>query len=271
MTTRAAARANLVNAVRRVVDALEVKTLAAFDPNDPGAKVKAQFMRKFAALIQRRFDRQAGMVEAKIQAYYPGHPLKAAPTQLGLWDDPDLWDDLELADMVMVMHDAALSGIDIFKSEIGVGIDYTLVNKGAVDWARKYAGQLVKEIDSTTREVIQSSVAAFANTPGMTLADAMAMMPFDTERAQRIAITETTRAYATANILAGQQLKAENPDLKVTKTWFTNNDDRVCDICGPLDGKEVEIDESFDGENDQPPAHPNCRCWTSTGTRILDS
>lgn len=40
--------------------------------------------------------------------------------------------------------------------------------------------------------------------------------------------------------------------------WTTARDDRVCPICGPLDGRRYEIwRETFPSG---PPAHPNCRC-----------
>jgi len=75
-------------------------------------------------------------------------------------------------------------------------------------------------------------------------------------------------------LLAGQDLKEEWPDVRVVKTWETNNDDLVCDICRPLNGVEVEIDEPFvndetGDEFDCPPGHVNCRCWMDSTTDIL--
>jgi len=42
--------------------------------------------------------------------------------------------------------------------------------------------------------------------------------------------------------------------------WQTSGDEKVCEICGPLDGKAE--DEWDDPEG--PPAHVNCRCWMTT-------
>jgi hypothetical protein len=106
----------------------------------------------------------------------------------------------------------------------------------------------------------------------MTIGDVMERLPFGEERALRVAVTETTRAYAEGEKLAGQQLKEEHPGVQVIKTWYTNADDLVCDICGPLDGAEALLDEDFisAGEAiDAPPAHVNCRCWMSTSTRLV--
>lgn len=50
------------------------------------------------------------------------------------------------------------------------------------------------------------------------------------------------------------------------KEWSTAFDELVCDICGPLDGTKVNIDDFFDVDGqllDSPPAHPNCRCLKS--------
>ena len=47
------------------------------------------------------------------------------------------------------------------------------------------------------------------------------------------------------------------PDLEVViwTVWRTAADERVCPVCGPLDGQEWPGDAG-----PQPPAHPNCRC-----------
>lgn len=37
--------------------------------------------------------------------------------------------------------------------------------------------------------------------------------------------------------------------------WNTEHDDRVCDVCGPLDGKIFDIDKA------PPKQHPGCRCY----------
>jgi len=247
-----------------------LKTIGAFDPNDPSFAAKLPYYRRLIKIIQSRFEKQATWIRHQLELFYSNHPQKAAITPPIDWiDSPALWNDPEfMADLVIVLRDAALSGVDLFRQASAIGVDYTLVNSGAVQWAQNYAFDLVKGIDATTREALQQSISAFANTPGMTIGDAMNMMPFDAVRAQMVATTEITRAYARANQLAGEKLKQEFPDVKVVKIWSTNNDDRVCDICGPLNTKEVDIDEDFAPDISAPPAHVNCRCWMSTRTRI---
>ncbi len=45
-----------------------------------------------------------------------------------------------------------------------------------------------------------------------------------------------------------------------TQEWMTTPDERLCDICEPLDGKTAKLGEKFPGGLDGPPAHPQCRC-----------
>jgi hypothetical protein len=45
-------------------------------------------------------------------------------------------------------------------------------------------------------------------------------------------------------------------DLKLLKVWHTQRDEKVCKICGPLDGKNQRFWE--DKYENGPPAHPNC-------------
>jgi hypothetical protein len=45
-------------------------------------------------------------------------------------------------------------------------------------------------------------------------------------------------------------------DLKLLRVWHTQRDEKVCEICGPLDGKNQRFWE--DKSEGGPPAHPNC-------------
>lgn len=45
------------------------------------------------------------------------------------------------------------------------------------------------------------------------------------------------------------------------QVWRTSGDERVCPICGPLNGKRKS--EGWSGVTGPPPAHVNCRCWVT--------
>lgn len=113
-------------------------------------------------------------------------------------------------------------------------------------------------------------MAKFIKISGFTIGDAVKILSeyFDEEKALLIAITETTRAFAHAEQIQGEQSKKDFPDVKVVKIWHTNNDSEVCEICGSLNEKEVDINRPFAEDIFIPPAHEGCRCWISTRTRI---
>ena len=89
-------------------------------------------------------------------------------------------------------------------------------------------------------------------------------------RAYNIARTELAFAYNQGSYEGTKQAQAAGYMGDVVKVWCTADDERVCTICGGLEGKEVAMDEDFDfqtklaGRNATirrvPPAHPSCRC-----------
>jgi hypothetical protein len=249
------------------IEAVKAMTIHR-DKREPGWERKEKADAKLRRIVQSHFDRQLQKVTNGLSM--TGRKVMDIPIN---FDDLEFDDEFEI-DLKLMILDAAKDGIDLFAERSLVGINYTSVNTEAAKWARKYAGQLIKEIDKTTLDSIRQIVKTFVETPGMTIGDVVKQLPFDERRAWTIATTEITRSYAQANKLAGIEIQKEFPDVRVVKMWFTNNDDRVCDICAPLDGMEIDIDAGFTTEEgsieglDAPPAHVNCRCWMDTNTKI---
>lgn len=87
-------------------------------------------------------------------------------------------------------------------------------------------------------------------------------------RGYNIARTELALAYNQGSYEGTKQAQAAGYMGQVVKVWCTADDERVCHICGPLDGKAVAMDEDFDFKTKLtsptirkvPPAHPSCRC-----------
>ncbi len=77
-------------------------------------------------------------------------------------------------------------------------------------------------------------------------------------RAKVIARTELNYAYNHGAIANINDI-IDGTDIKVTKIWLTTEDDRLCEECAAMDGKEADLNGSF-GEVDAPPLHPSCRC-----------
>lgn len=83
------------------------------------------------------------------------------------------------------------------------------------------------------------------------------------ERALTIARTELSNAY-NYGAHSGTENAIELGIMKqVSKIWDTADDERVCELCGPMDGVRVPFKNPFivNGDYiDYPPLHPNCRC-----------
>ena len=140
-------------------------------------------------------------------------------------------------------------------TKVGIGVDWALINQRAADWAYHHAREFITGIQETEQTLIGGYLSKFY-TDAWSLDEVAAHIEgviFDERRARAIAITETTRAAVQAEVATVNVLEAEYQFLHFKPYWITANDDRVCDICEPRDGKVIEGD-------DFPPAHVNCRC-----------
>lgn len=84
-------------------------------------------------------------------------------------------------------------------------------------------------------------------------------------RANTIARTEIARATGIGQGEFWKQAVADGLlPPKTKRVWITAADERVCEICGPMDGLQTEIGQPWMTQNGlvQYPsaAHPNCRC-----------
>lgn len=92
-------------------------------------------------------------------------------------------------------------------------------------------------------------------------------------RAERIARSEVIRATNW-----GTEKAYKESGVVEGKVWLTATDERTCEFCGPLDGREVGLSKNYFNKGDDvsgseggtlsvnydnvavPPLHPNCRC-----------
>ena len=268
-------RTELREAVFRVIDHLEEEgvelpeMLKRRDKREPNRRDKELLEDRIFVKVRKHFKKQSAEIQRRLEGYYPERKELQLPLDDLFGEDEEL-----TADLIRLITAGGVAGVQQFAEKIGVQLDYTLTNQEAAEWARKYAGELVKKIDKTSLETVQRAVSTFVETPGFTIRDVMDLLPYDDERSRMIAVTETTRAYSKGQQLGAEQLRKEYPDVKVVNRWFTNVDDKVCtELCLPLDGKEVEGEELFyepedDSRDGFPPRHVNCRCWTDYTTRI---
>ena len=187
-----------------------------------------------------------------------------------------------------LIQEWALAGSDFGREQVervifgtlkqvdGIAVDWALANDAAAQWAEGYSFQLVTGIEGTTKRRLQREIAGFTDSGETFQAFSRRLAAsdmFSPARAQMIAVTEVTRAYAEGNKIAWRE-----SGVTEGMEWNTANDELVCPICGPLDGEQVKLDDKFDGGFEAPPAHPRCRCWLTpvtvgdleTGQEIFD-
>lgn len=174
-------------------------------------------------------------------------------------------DDLE-ALLLPHLRDAALTAagnaLGALVEEVGVGVDWGLVNTAAVKWAREQALGLAADITDTSRDYVRQELAAWIES-GAPLDELTARLEgmFGGVRAEMIAVTEITRSFAEGNLAAWRESGVVDG-----AQWMTARDELVCPICEPLAGQVAALDgdgfSTDDGEGLQgPPAHVRCRCW----------
>ena len=101
--------------------------------------------------------------------------------------------------------------------------------------------------DGDTPEVARKKQAAYAE-------------HMHRQRAETIAITEMAYAYNYGQQAYMEQCIKDGLIGGAQKKWMTAFDERVCDVCGKLDGEVTEMDTTFSVGVLVPPAHPRCRC-----------
>lgn len=173
----------------------------------------------------------------------------------------DLRNELRASIEPEIVGIAVESGLAL-AADVGVEFDPAMVQDEAASWARSYTFDLITGLTNTTRNVVQSAVASYAETPGMTRADLESLLSpaFGEYRASMIAVTEVTRAYSQATNMYQSRIR-DNAGVEMERVWRTNNDELVCPVCGPLNGvPESEWANEFP---DGPPAHVRCRCSTT--------
>lgn len=229
--------------------------------NDPLEDVKRRYERE----IRQALLDVWGQYKGDAIEFLEGHEdvrgqIKAAPDDVR---DAEFWDDLEqdlkqilLPGFEEMMTDSAADAVENLPANIGINLDE--LNAEVADWARDHVGDLITEINDTTKDAVRSKVANWIESGDdlPALVDRMGQV-FDSEyRAQRIAVTEATNAFAEARELTwGRSRVIEK------RRWQTAADDRVCPICKPLHGVVRTLGKGFPGGVDNPAAHPNCRCW----------
>ena len=133
-----------------------------------------------------------------------------------------------------------------------------VIHEDAVRYARKAAGELVKDVSERTRKLVRSTTteAIREGWSSTRLAEEIARSPaFNEARARTIARTE----LAIANSEGYRNgLEASGVPIQ-TKQWLLGGN--PCDDCqGNADQGAIAYSENFQSGHAWTPAHPNCVC-----------
>lgn len=163
---------------------------------------------------------------------------------------------------------AALLVVQVSDSTV-LAIRAIVVEALRLGWGPRKAARLIREtVGLTDRQ--SAAVAAFAE---RLLADGVAEAKLlarvakyaDAQRSLRALVIARNELMEAAN--AGQQrvweLAVQDgalvPDRMVRK-WLVAADDRLCDLCEPMDGQTAKLNEPFEDGTFRPPKHVQCRC-----------
>lgn len=163
------------------------------------------------------------------------------------------WRSLQ-KDVEPILMDVFLGQAEGIMRDIGIGVDWAVVNTIASNWSKQHSESVLKRMFEKTYEGINQTIPEFYE-HGLNLGELKQLLDdwYSPVRAEMIAITETTRAAVEGERALVEELEKES-GIHMIPYWMTNNDEKVCPTCGPKDNKEI-TDGVF------PPEHPNCRCW----------
>ena len=158
-------------------------------------------------------------------------------------------------------RDLTPEGIDKLATRV-----FTIVDTDALDFMTNYnlvlAGDVHRELADGIKRTVMNGIATgkgvedIVRDLGRVMKDPESFRHAGSKvfskaqyRMEVIARTEVLRAHNQGRIKFHNQVGVQKLE------WMTMEDERVCPICGPLDGKVFDT-----GRFPRQPAHPNCRC-----------
>ena len=147
---------------------------------------------------------------------------------------------------------------------IGFGFNWTLANEQAREWAVRYTDELLNQLGTSSGRLVGQALSRWIvnQEPLSALIKDLAPV-FGEKRAELIASTEITRAFAQGTLAGyaaagyGESQPTEPiPQHPRCRCWYslqinndnsayfifrTSADERVCPICGPLNGANIGV------------------------------
>lgn len=207
-------------------------------------KHEAELARVLGKLLQSQMGRLLELM---------GDPPKIENVPQSFWDETGV----EFSDTLRpFLERLYLAQAGRLMEQTTIGVEWSLVNARAASWAKQYTFELVKGITDTTRATLQKVVAEYFEV-GLTIGQIEDLIAptFGPVRAEMISVTEVTRASTAGERALAEELRQAGINMR--PIFQTNRDELVCELCGPMQGKQITNDDDY------PPLHPRCRCWTN--------
>lgn len=152
------------------------------------------------------------------------------------------------ADMWQAVNESVINWVDDYYTNIDFSLDLVgsipnLNETGRTSFARAFLDWQRGELET----------AGYAD--GLPQLIRAIEPTFGRVRAERIAVTETTRIFYESTWQAANA----NPNVLYLR-WYTAADERVCPVCGPLHLAVIPKAQRTWAGGVSIPAHPNCRC-----------
>ncbi len=203
-----------------------------------------------AAFFGEQFEIQLAELEALLDPNNPEMPPES------FWEK---WRAIFLAFLTPKLAEWA---IEAARAEIlasGIGVSVEAIIAAANNWASTFGFNLVTGINESSRQLLQRELVNFfqSTEPSLEALITRLTPQFGAVRAEMIAITEVTRGFEQGTLIYTDELRkiGIGTDLR----WHTFQDERVCPICVPNEGKL----RSEGWTVSEIPAHPRDRCWTT--------
>lgn len=201
--------------------------------------------------------------------------------------------------LVAMLTDGALLGAQVGGAQVEwllgvrkaatiVGVDWDLINQDALNWVLSnpaqlgqgfgdgYANAVLAAMNTTSEQQLNTLIGEWIRN-GLTYNNLVGQLErtvFSRQRAEMVATTEITRAYA-----AGNQAAWHRSGIIKEMRWRTANDEKTCPICSALDRTIVSVEGNFSENLDNnlqqhrgtfrlPPAHVRCRCIVTPYVRV---
>jgi len=219
---------------------------------DPDGKTKDAAEDEFAAFFGSQFELQLQEITDELNTREP----ELMPNSF--WER---WGAVFLAFLIPSFTSMALQGAETQMRVLDIGVDWDFVTTQAANFSSTYAFSLVKDLNESARNHLQTSMTSFFQSPERDVDALISQIAqrFGPVRAENIAITEVTRGFERGKDIYIEELAKIG--VKAEQLWHTRLDERVCTICEPNEGKFKSEGWTADGI----PPHPRCRCWTTLG------